>query len=263
MAWGRKHTTVWQRSDEQETSARNKGRFSEPSRPYFCDLVLSLSHWNGTFTLKSWIWMVFLFFFTSFESEMFFAQVVWRKKIPIGGLWCHCPTTSEISLRRLEMKWNLSDGLLRKQRGPDLMSARCPPEKQLDSHDASSRRSLHSASSRWTSVPSMAYFKGKQQPQKQASLLLPESLTVSRAEALMLWSEPDVAGVWKGTRAECGDVTAELIDRDQDEAGSHMSWHLSSSPSWIIFFRVSRSAPSTVRAVRLPPDVCVGCTALW
>lgn len=39
----------------------------------------------------------------------------------------------------------------------------------------------------------------------------------------MLWSVPDAAGVWRGTTEPCGGSTAALIDRGQDEVGSHVS----------------------------------------
>lgn len=69
--------------------------------------------------------------------------------------------------------------------------------------------------------------------EKVASLLLPESPTGSPAPRRslgprgslgpLLWSVPDAAGVWKGTTEECGGFTAALIDRGQDEVGSHIS----------------------------------------
>lgn len=46
------------------------------------------------------------------------------------------------------------------------------------------------------------------------------------------WSEPDAAGVCKGTAEECGGLTAALIDRGQDEVGSHISWLWSHSLSY-------------------------------
>lgn len=57
-----------------------------------------------------------------------------------------------------------------------------------------------------------------------ASLLLPESPTGSllwgASLGPMLWSVPDASGVWK----ECGGYAGALIERGQDEAGSHISW---------------------------------------
>lgn len=55
----------------------------------------------------------------------------------------------------------------------------------------------------------------------------------------MLWSDPDAAGVCKGTTEECGGVAAALIDRGQDEVESHISWLLSSSLRGCCFLMLS------------------------
>lgn len=89
----------------------------------------------------------------------------------------------------------------------------------LYSHDAFTRRLTQPAF--WTCVQDI--FRGKSSPfgSLRAWQGRPSRGALSRAD---LWSDPDAAGVWKGTAQERGGFTAALIDRGQDQVRSHISW---------------------------------------
>ena len=130
----------------------------------------------------------------------------------------------------------------------------------LHSHDAFTRRPTPLPC--WTSVHFQGIFLRAKNRLPFAPWEPKRVPVPSCSHGPLLWSDPDAAGVCKGTTEECGGFTTALIDRGQDEDGSHVSWLWAPSLSLTLSFLCSHYTPSILFAVRLSPAACVLCALL-
>ncbi len=156
---------------------------------------------------------------------------------------CHCPNISEISLRACVDDMRscatviLSDGTEKTEGNrPDrsYVNMSFPFSRNAVSFPRCFYQRAHTTGL-WTSVHFDGIFLRRKNCLPSAPWEPNRVPVPRRSLGPTRWSDPDAAGVWKGTAEECGGFTVALIDRGQDEVGSHISWLWSPSLSFISY----------------------------